>query len=89
MASSLVKLEIEELVIQNMSWPLNETRVALAESLFNNIPNETIMHIFRFLSVPDLRNVSLTCRLFKMISDQDEIWKSKYNSKSNFLFYYL
>jgi hypothetical protein len=29
MANSLVKSETEELVIQNMSWPLNETGVAL------------------------------------------------------------
>ncbi len=82
MASSLVKSETEELVIQNMSWVLDETRVALVKSLFNNIPNEIVLHIFRFLSVPDLCNVALVCRSFKMIADHDEIWKPKCNSKS-------
>jgi hypothetical protein len=52
---------------------LNEIRVALSESLFNKIPNETILHIFRFLSVPDLCNISLVCRSFKMMVDHDQI----------------
>lgn len=71
----------EGLIIQSISWSLSETRDALNESLFNNIPNEIILHIFQYLSVPDLRNVSLVCRCFKMIADRDEIWKLKYNSK--------
>ncbi len=82
MSSSLGKFETEQLIIENMSWPLDETRVALTESLFNNIPNEIMLHIFRFLSVPDLGNISLVCRSFKMIADQDEIWKPKCNSNS-------
>jgi hypothetical protein len=60
-----------------MSWLLNEIRFALSESLFNKIPNETILHTFRFLSVRDLCNVSLVCRSFKMMVDHDEIWKPK------------
>jgi RNA polymerase subunit RPABC4/transcription elongation factor Spt4 len=68
-----------------MSWPLNEIRFALSESLFNKIPNETILHMFRFLSVPDLCNVSLVCRSFKIMVDHDQIWKPKCNSKSNLL----
>jgi hypothetical protein len=82
MASSLVKSETEELIIQNMSWQLDSARVSLAKSLFNKIPNEIVLHIFRFFSVPDLCNVALVCRSFKMIADQDEIWKLKCNSKS-------
>jgi uncharacterized membrane protein YagU involved in acid resistance len=81
MANSLVNLAEEKLVFQNMSWPLNEARLALIKSPFNNIPNEIILHIFRFLSVHDLCRVSLVCRSFKMIADHDEIWKFKSNSK--------
>jgi hypothetical protein len=81
MGTRFFKSEKEGLKIQNMSWSLNETRDALRKSSFNNIPNEVILHIFRFLSVPDLCNISLVCRFFKMIADQDEIWKSKCNSK--------
>jgi hypothetical protein len=81
MATSLIKLEKEEFVISNMSWLWNESRDALLKSLFVNIPNEIILHIFQFLSVPDLCNVSLICRFFKMIADHDEIWKAKCNSR--------
>jgi hypothetical protein len=71
-----------------MSWPLNELRDALSESLFVKIPNEIILQIFRFLFVGDLCNVSLVCRSFKMIADHDEIWKPKCNSKWNLSFPY-
>jgi hypothetical protein len=73
-----------------MSWPLDETRDALSASVFHNIPNEIIFHIFRFLSAPDLCNISFVCRSFKMIADHDEIWKSKCDSKFHlvlFLFF--
>ncbi len=80
------KKQDEEFVIPNISWlhswSLNETRDTLLQSLFNNIPNEIILHIFRFLSVPDLCNVSLVCRYFKITADQDQLWKSKCDSKS-------
>ncbi|CAF3913285.1 unnamed protein product [Rotaria sordida] len=69
----------KEFVLSNISWPLNKTRDALTTSSFDNIPNEIILQIFRYLSVHDLCNVSLVCRLFKMIADHDEIWKSKAN----------
>ena len=81
MASSVQEPEKETVVIQIMSWPLEEARSALCKSLFNRIPDEILLHIFRFLSVPDLCRVSLVCRSFKMISDQDEIWKAKSNSE--------
>jgi hypothetical protein len=87
--NSSVKLKTQEFVTPNMSWPLNETRNALSKSSFINIPNEIILHIFRFLSVPDLCNISLVCRSFKMIADHDDIWKSKCNSKSNLFSLYI
>ncbi len=37
--SSCIKLEKEEFVISNMSWPLHETKDALSKSAFINIPN--------------------------------------------------
>jgi hypothetical protein len=81
-----VKSEKEEFVTPNISWlhswSLNETRDALSESLFNNIPNEIILYIFQFFSVRDLCNLSLVCRSFKIIADQDQLWKSKCDSKS-------
>ncbi len=80
------KTDKEEFVKPNISWihswSLNETRDALLQSPFSKIPNEIILHIFRFFSVPDLCNVSLVCRYFKIIADQDQLWKSKCDSKS-------
>jgi hypothetical protein len=90
--SIFVDSENEEFVTPNISWlhswSLNETRDALSQSLFNNIPNEIILHIFQFLSVPDLCNVSLVCRYFKIIADQDQLWKSKCDRKSIHYLYY-
>jgi hypothetical protein len=84
--SIFFKSENAEFVTPNISWlhswSLNETRDALSQSLFNNIPNEILLHLFRFFSVPDLCNISLVCRTFKMIADQNQLWKSKYDSKS-------
>lgn len=71
----------QQLVLSNMFWSSNKTQDGLVESLFYRIPDEIIIYIFRFLSVPDLCNVSLVCRTFKIISDQDEIWKEKCKSK--------
>jgi len=81
MGNQFFKSKNEQLVINNLSWSADETRDALIESVFNNIPNEIILHIFRCLSVHDLCHISLVCRSFKMISDDDELWKSKCNSK--------
>jgi hypothetical protein len=85
--------EKEEFVAPNISWfhtwSLNETRDALSDSLFNNIPNEIILHIFRFFSIPDLCNVSFVCRSFKIIADQDQLWKSKCDCKSIYYLYQL
>lgn len=65
------------------SWSLNETRGAISQSFFSDLPNEVILYIFRFLSVRDLGHVSLVCRAFKIIADDDQIWKRKLYSKSN------
>ncbi len=62
-------------------WSLDETRNALSESVFATIPNEIILRIFKLLCVSNLCNISLVCRSFKMIADQDEIWKLKCKCK--------
>ncbi|CAF1505940.1 unnamed protein product [Adineta steineri] len=64
------------------TWSFNESRDALSESFFANIPNEILLRIFQLLSVRDLCSISSVCRLFKMITDQDEIWKFKYNTST-------
>jgi hypothetical protein len=69
-----------ELTWQHL-WSLDETKDALAQSPFQMLPTEVMWNIFRFLSVHDLGNVSLLCRSFKMIADQDEMWKSKCKCK--------
>jgi hypothetical protein len=61
-------------------WSLNEAQYGLANSSFSILPTEIMLHIFRFLSVRDLVNISLVCRSFKMIADRDELWKSKCKS---------
>jgi hypothetical protein len=71
------------------SWPLNQTQDALLNSPFSNIPTEVLIQIFRSFSVRDLGNVALVCRSFKMIVDQDEIWKLKCNSELSDLFGFL
>jgi hypothetical protein len=73
----------EEIVISNICWSFDETRNSLLKSSFINIPNEIILHIFQYLSIHDLCNVSLACRSFKILADHDELWKSKWNSKLN------
>ena len=66
------------------TWSFDETQDALLKSMFAEIPNEILLRIFKFLSVRDLCNISLVCRWFKMIGDQDEIWKLKCNSECYF-----
>ncbi len=68
-------------------WSYDEAQNALSQSLFSFIPNEIILNIFKFFSIHDLCNISLVCRRFKMIADQDEIWKLKCNSMSFFFFF--
>ncbi len=63
------------------SWLLDEAQDALVESYFRALPTEVMLHIFKFLTVHDLGNISSVCRSFKMIADQDEIWKLKSNCK--------
>jgi hypothetical protein len=67
------------------SWTTSETRDALLNSSFSNIPNEIYLQIFQFFSIRDLGNVSLVCRQFKIIADDDQIWKSKCKSKFKFV----
>jgi F-box-like len=62
-------------------WPSDQVKTALAQSPFGFLPIEVILQIFKHLSVHDLGHVSLVCRSFKMIADQDEIWKLKCNCK--------
>ncbi len=80
-----IELNEEKSNIPNVTWQhiwsFNETRDALSESSFIAVPNEILLRIFRLLSVRDLCNISLVCRLFKMVADQDFIWKLKCNSK--------
>ncbi|CAF1068161.1 unnamed protein product [Adineta steineri] len=78
--NSPTELEEKDIVLQNMSWSQDEIQDGLSKSLFNTIPNEIILHIFRFLSVRDLCTISLVCRSFKIIVDCDEIWKTKCNT---------
>ena len=68
-------------IIWKHSWSSAETQNALSTSAFIAIPTEIMLRIFRLLSVPDLCRVALVCRSFKMVVDQDEIWKLKCNSK--------
>ena len=68
-------------IIWKHSWSSAETQTALSTSAFSAIPTEIMLRIFRLLSVPDLCRVSLVCRSFKIVVDQDEIWKLKCNSK--------
>ncbi|CAF3529452.1 unnamed protein product [Rotaria sp. Silwood1] len=81
-----VKTEVTVPSIPNVTWQhvwsSSETQVALLNSPFVSISNEILLHIFRFLSVRDLGNVSLVCRSFKMVADQDEIWKPKCNTSA-------
>lgn len=45
------------------------------------IHNEICLHIFDYLSPRDLCKISLVCRSFKKLADDDQIWKSKCPSK--------
>ena len=49
----------------------------------NDLPNETLLQIFQFLSIIDLQRVSLVCKRFKFLSDQEAKWiilaKKNYN----------
>ena len=72
-------------VMWEHSWSSDEVHTGLTNSLFRLLPTEVILHIFKFLSVHDLGNVSSLCRSFKMIADQDEIWKLKCKCTCTFI----
>ena len=63
------------------SWTSDDVRNGLANSPFRLLPTKVMLHIFKYLSAYDLGQVSLVCRSFKMIADQDEIWKLKCKCK--------
>ncbi|CAF3859124.1 unnamed protein product [Rotaria sordida] len=73
---SMTPLEKPNVTWQHQ-WSPSETQDAVSQSPFSTIPSEIMLYIFQFLSVPDLCNISLVCRSFKMVADQDEIWKLK------------
>ncbi|CAF1156312.1 unnamed protein product [Rotaria sordida] len=73
---SMAPLEKPNVTWQHQ-WSPSETQDAVSQSPFTTIPSEIMLYIFQFLSVPDLCNISLVCRSFKMVADQDEIWKLK------------
>jgi hypothetical protein len=81
MGNSFFKFGNEQVMEQNISWSFDETRNVLSKSPFIHVSNEIVLHIFQFLSVRDLCNISLVCRSFKLIADHDQLWKLKCNSK--------
>ena len=66
-------------------WPEDQARTAVENSPFGQLPNELIVHIFKYLNINDLSSVSSVCRLFKMNADRDEIWKTKVHGKFIYL----
>lgn len=65
---------------------LGQSRHVLSESIFDKIPNEILLHIFRYLLDRDLCTISLVCRSFQVIANLDEIWKYKCQSNLNLFF---
>ena len=63
MGESFSKWMKNDSMTPGMSWSLDESRQTLSDSLFEQIPNEILLQIFRYLSVADLCNVALVCRL--------------------------
>lgn len=66
-------------------WPNIETRVSISQSVFENIPDEILLQIFRFLSVHELGQLSLVCRHFKMLIDRDDVWQHRVNNSAKAL----
>jgi len=46
-------------------------------SAFDALPIETILHIFSFLKPKDLARVAVVCKLWKEISESDDLWKPR------------
>ena len=42
---------------------------------FNKIPDELLLHIFSFLNPSQLANCQLACKKWKVISDDELLWK--------------
>ena len=68
-------------IIWKHLWKFTETQNALLDSSFFHMPTEMILRIFELLSHRDRKNVSLVCRYFKMVVEQDNVWKIKCTSK--------
>ena len=45
-------------------------------SIWDNLPNEILFHIFSFLSIPDLLNAALVCRRFYTHCNDEQFWSS-------------
>src|SRR5690348_5828637 len=41
------------------------------------LPEHCIVHIFGYLDVPNLMNVSLTCKTFNKLASTDTLWKDQ------------
>ena len=67
-------------ILWQHQWSIAETQEATSESKFGNLPNEILLQIFRHLSVHELGQVALVCRLFKIISSHGDVWKFKCSS---------
>ncbi|CAF1076920.1 unnamed protein product [Adineta ricciae] len=61
------------------TWHIDQIQQTLSDSLFASLPTEILIQIFQLLSIHDLMHVSLVCRYFKFLVDQDDIWRSKCN----------
>lgn len=87
----LKKIDFIENEIQNLprqitwkhNWKVCNMQNAILNSSFIKMPTEMMLKIFGLLSVRDLGSVSLVCRYFKVIVDQDSIWNTRYNGKSD------
>jgi len=50
---------------------------SVEHSAFDALPIETILHIFSFLKPKDLARVAVVCKLWKEISESDDLWKPR------------
>lgn len=71
------------------AWTRDEVVDALASSPFALLPDEISLRILQSLSVRDLANVSLICRQFKILTDDETIWQRHCQGKSSHSFSFL
>lgn len=53
-----------------------QEKAATAQSINDELPVELLTYIFCFLSTKDIRNVELTCQLWKVVSQSNPIWQN-------------